>query len=178
MCEAHRALYVRYIRTHHYYYYTKYNLGLVKLYTVILKDSWPFSRRCIHVLINHPLLLPTGYCTEYLILHIAISVLTNTLSKLANRWRWANVILMLGQRRRSHVWSNYPSSNFCIESCSWTSFSPGVSCQKLFFSPHLVSASLNKLFADFTCEQYTSNKGLFKIYILLLCGMQYIEHLH
>ena len=28
MCEAHRALYVRYIRTHHYYYY--YYLSLKK----------------------------------------------------------------------------------------------------------------------------------------------------
>ena len=27
MCEAHRALYVRYIRTHHYYYYYYYFMG-------------------------------------------------------------------------------------------------------------------------------------------------------
>ena len=34
MCEAHRALYVRYIRTHHYYYY--YYNEIVDRYNEIL----------------------------------------------------------------------------------------------------------------------------------------------
>ena len=35
MCEAHRALYVRYIRTHHYYYYY-YDVTMITDYEEIL----------------------------------------------------------------------------------------------------------------------------------------------
>ena len=45
MCEAHRALYVRYIRTHHYYYYYYYYYVVQKKLLFTLQ----VSRHCLLV---------------------------------------------------------------------------------------------------------------------------------